>query len=181
MCFGTLRNMICESSTFWKTDVAALRPRQGRLRSWENRFSLYNVFWHISAAQLQFCFGFWHAAEYDLREFHLLENRCIPHCARSSTFRNGVRETSIPFRISQHAFSQTIAICKIRLTRAPKTLRQAHISQNAFRKVLLSAALGEPGTQNHTTVVRFRMWFARVATLCEPWVANSKTDLWAHL
>ena len=135
----------------------ALRPRQGRLRSWENRFSLYNVFWHILAAQLQFCFVFWHAAEYDLRKFYLLENRCIPQCARSSTFRNGVRETSIPLRISQHAFSQTIAICNIRLTRAPKTLRQAHISQNAFRKVLLSAALGEPGTQNHTTLVRFRM------------------------
>ena len=135
----------------------ALRPHQGRVRSWENRFSLHNVFWHILAAQLQFCFVFWHAAEYDLREFHFLENGCIPQCARNSTFRNGVRETSTPLRISQHAFSQTIVICNLRLTRAPKTLRQTHISQNAFRKVLLSAALGEPGTQNHTTLVRFRM------------------------
>ena len=81
----------------------------------------------------------------------------MPDCARSSTCRNGVRQKLIPLRISQRAFSQAIDIGNIRLTKAPKTARQTLISQSVFRKVLLSAALDEQGTQIHTTLVRFRM------------------------
>ena len=69
----------------------------------------------------------------------------------------GCAKKVMTLRFSQRVFSQAIAIGNIRLTRASKTVRQALISQNVFRKVLLSSALDEQGTQIHTTLVRFIM------------------------
>jgi len=111
LCFG---NRASRSSATGSIRVLRCWFRSGRLQSLASRVSPHNVFWHI--------------ADYDLREFQLLENPRTPRCARSSTCRNGVRETLIPLRVSQ-----------------PKAVGQVHISQNAFRKVVSSAALDEPG------------------------------------